>query len=138
MVEEANLEFRLRKIDETRNYILDEIKHNNLMGKKYKKTCKYLTYVEHLLITASTVTGCVSISAFASLVCIPVGITSLAVGINICAITAQIKMYKSIIKKKKKEHDIIVLLGKDNLNTIIILISKALSTHMLVMTNLFQ
>ena len=29
MVEEASLEFRLRKIDETRNYLLDEIKHNN-------------------------------------------------------------------------------------------------------------
>ena len=27
MVEEASLEFRLRKIDETRNYLLDEIKH---------------------------------------------------------------------------------------------------------------
>ena len=29
MVEEASLEFRLRKIGETRNYLLDEIKHNN-------------------------------------------------------------------------------------------------------------
>ena len=27
IVEEASLEFRLRKIDETRNYLLDEIKH---------------------------------------------------------------------------------------------------------------
>ena len=31
MVEEANPEFKLRKIDETRNYILEEIKHNDLM-----------------------------------------------------------------------------------------------------------
>ena len=45
------LEFRLRKIDETRNYLLDEIKHNDLMTEKYKKTCKYLKYVEHLLIS---------------------------------------------------------------------------------------
>ena len=42
MSEEANLEFRLRKIDETRNYFLYEIKHNNLINEKYKKTCKYL------------------------------------------------------------------------------------------------
>ena len=62
----SNFEFRLRKIDETRNYLLDEIKHNDLMSKKYKKTCKYLNYVEHLFILVSTVTGCVSISAFAS------------------------------------------------------------------------
>ena len=39
--EEASLDFRLRKIDETRNYLLDEIKHNDLMSEKYKKTFKY-------------------------------------------------------------------------------------------------
>ena len=38
------------------------------MSKKYKKTSKYLNYVEHLLILDSTVTGCISISAFASIV----------------------------------------------------------------------
>ena len=59
-----------------------------------------------------------SISAFTSLVCVPVGILSSAVGIKICAINAAIKNFKSIIKKKKKKHDKIVLLGKDKLNTI--------------------
>ena len=28
IVEEASFEFRLRKIGETKNYLLDEIKHN--------------------------------------------------------------------------------------------------------------
>ena len=116
MLEEKSLEFRLRKNHETRNYLLDEIKHNNLISKKY---------VEHLLILVSAITGCVLISAFASLVAIHVGITSSAVGITSCAITAWIKKYKSIIKKKLK-HDKIVLLGKDKLNTIEILISKVL------------
>ena len=32
MVKEASLEFRLRKIDETRKYLLDEIKHNDLLS----------------------------------------------------------------------------------------------------------
>ena len=54
------------------------------MSEKYKKTCKYLHYVENLLILVSTVTGCVSISAVASLFFSPVGITSSAVGIKIC------------------------------------------------------
>ena len=40
MVQEASLEFRLKKIDETRSYLLDEIKHNDLMSEKYKKTCR--------------------------------------------------------------------------------------------------
>ena len=65
MIEEASLKFRFRKIDETRNYLLDEKKHNVLMSEKYKKTCRYLNYVEKLLILASTIADCVSISAFA-------------------------------------------------------------------------
>ena len=125
MIEKVNLEFRLKKTDETRSYLLDEIKHNDLMSEKYKKTCNYLNYVEHLLIVASTVTSCVSISAFASLIAIPLGITSSVVGIRICAIAAGIKKYKSIIKQKKK-HNKIVLLVKDKLNSIEVLISKDL------------
>ena len=81
--------------------------------------------LEYLLILVSTVTGCISISAFASLVYVPVSITSSVVGLNICAIIAGIKKYKSIIKKKKKKHDKILVLGKDKLNTIEVLISKA-------------
>ena len=46
------------------------------MGKKHKKVCRVLNYIDHLLIAISTITGCVSISAFASLVDIPIGITS--------------------------------------------------------------
>ena len=48
------------------------------------------------------------------------------VGLNICAITAGIKKCKSIRKKKKKKHDKILVLGKDKINTIEVLISKAL------------
>ena len=50
----SSLEFRLRKIDETRNYLLVEIKHNDLMSERYKKTCEYLNFVEHLLILILT------------------------------------------------------------------------------------
>ena len=46
--------------------------------------------------------GCVSISAFALLIAISVGIASPAVGVKICAITTGIKKYRSIIIKKKK------------------------------------
>ena len=96
------------------------------MSEKYKNTCKYLSYVKHLLILASTVSGCVSISAFTSLVCVSIGITSSAAGINICVITAGIEKYNSVMKKKKKKkkHYKTVLLGKGNLNTIEVLISK--------------
>ena len=126
MTEEASLKFILRKIDETINYLLEEIKHDDLMSEMCKKTYKYLNYVEHLLILVSTITGSVSVSAFASLVCVFVGIKSSAVGIKIYGLTVGIKKHKSIIKKKKKKHDKIVLLVKDKLSTIEVLISKAL------------
>ena len=42
------------------------------MSKKHKKVCRVLNYTEHLLIVISTITGWVSISAFASLVSIPI------------------------------------------------------------------
>ena len=45
----------IKKKNETRSYLWDERKHNDLMSEQYKKT--YLYYVEHLLILASTVTS---------------------------------------------------------------------------------
>ena len=78
------------------------------------------------VILASTITGCISISAFVSLLGIPIGITNSAIGLKICAITVGIKKFKSIIKKKKKKHDKIVLLAKSKLNKIEVLVSKTL------------
>ena len=76
------------------------------------KVCTTLNFIEHIFILASTITRCLSISAFTSIVGIPLEITSSAIGSKICAITAGIKEYKSIIKKKKKKHNKIVLLAK--------------------------
>ena len=96
-------EFRLRNIDETRNYLIEEINQKELMCNKHKKVCWTLNCIEQFLILGSTITGCDSISAFASLVGIPIGITSSAIGLKIFAITAAIKIiYKSIIKKRKR------------------------------------
>ena len=90
MVEEASLDSRLKKPDEIRNDLLDEIKHNDVMSEKYKKTCKYLSYVGKFLILSSIAAGWVSVSVFASLVFVSAGITSSEVAINICAITSVI------------------------------------------------
>ena len=65
------------------------------MSKRHKKVCATLNNIEHFLMLASIITWCVSISAFASLVGIPIAITISATRLKICAITAGIKMYKS-------------------------------------------
>ena len=95
----------MKNIDETKNHFIIEIDQNESMSRKHRKFCKVLNYIEHLLTVISTTTVCVSISAFASLVDIPIEITSSEMGLKICAITAGIKTYKSIIKKKKQKHD---------------------------------
>ena len=65
-------EFRLKNTDE-------------IWNKKHKKVCRGL--IQHLLII---ITGCVSSSAFASLVAIS------AIGLKSCAITVWFKKYKPI------------------------------------------
>ena len=56
--ENISQEFRLKNIDETTNYLIEERNRNELMSKKHKK---------------------VSISAFSFLVDIPIRITSSAI-----------------------------------------------------------
>ena len=83
--EQKSQEFRLKSINETGNSFLEEIKQNELLSRKHKKVCTTLKYIEHALILASKITGCILISAFTSLL----GIT-----------------------KKKKNYNEIVLLAK--------------------------
>ena len=75
---------------------------------------------------ASTITGCASISAFASLVGISILIMSSAIGLKFFAIIARIKKYKLIIKKKKTKHHKTVSLAKSKRHNIEVLIAKAL------------
>ena len=84
------------------------------MSKKLEKV--WITYLLQLLQLLD--------ASFASLVAIPMGITSSTIGLKISVITAGIE--KSIIKKEKKKHDKIILPAKSKLNSIEVLISKAL------------
>ena len=89
MVEKnISLGFKLKNIGETRNYFIEKIEQNELMRKQYKKPCTNVNDIENLLVLASVVTGCISISVFASLADSPIKITSYTVGLKICTITA--------------------------------------------------
>ena len=77
-----NQEFSQKKIDEIRNYLIKEINRNELMSKKRENVSRVLNYIDQPLIVISTNTGCVSISAFASLVDIPIEITSSTTGLK--------------------------------------------------------
>ena len=79
---------------------------NLLICKEHKNVCRYLNYTDELITVISTITRCVSIS--------------------IWVITAGFKKYDSIIKKKEKRHNKVVLLAKYKLNSTEALFSKAL------------
>ena len=85
-------EFRLKIMDETRNYFLEEIEQNELISRKHKKICTDLIYIEHFPILASTITGCISISSFAFLLAIPIGITSPAIGLKLSVMLQELKI----------------------------------------------
>ena len=53
-MDEQNQKSRLKNIDETRNYLTEEINRNELMSKKHKKVCITLNSVGHFLILDST------------------------------------------------------------------------------------
>ena len=71
------------------------------MSEQHKKVSRTVNYLEHFscFVFMLAVSGCVSTSAFTSLVGVPMSIESSAVVLKICVITAGIKKYKSIMKK---------------------------------------
>ena len=78
-----------------------------------------MNYIEHSLIVIATITRRISILDFASLVGIPVGITSSAIGLKICVITAG-------INSKRKKHDKIISLAKFKRSDEFVLINNVL------------
>ena len=94
MVEEnISQKFKLKNIDEARNYFIEEINQNELVSKKHKYVCTTLNYIEHLLMLASLDARCVLISALASLIGIIISTTSSAVELKVCAITPGFTKY---------------------------------------------
>ena len=56
------------------------------MSKKHEKLYRVWNYIEHLPIVISMIRRFVSTSAFSSLINVPIGITSSAIGLKICVI----------------------------------------------------
>ena len=77
------------------------------MSEKHNKVFQALNYI-------FAATSFVSVSTFASLVGILIGVTNSPVGLEICTITA----LSQLSRKKRKKHQHIVLIAKTKLNTI--------------------
>ena len=111
--ENISQKFRLKDIHESKHYFVEEMEKNKLMIKMQKKIFTILNCTGQFLILVYAVTGCISISTFASLLGIPMEIDRSATRLKVCSITAEVKKYMSIIKKKIKKHNKIVLFSKN-------------------------
>ena len=60
--ENISHKFRIKNIDETRIYFIEEINQNEWISMKHRKVCTALNYTKHLLVLVSEVTERVSIS----------------------------------------------------------------------------
>ena len=94
--------FRFKNKDETRNF-LEEMKGNELMTRKHKKVCTTLNYIEHFLVLALTITGCISNSAFASLLGILTEITKILCHGHVLLVIFIARKYKLKYKKQIKK-----------------------------------
>ena len=102
-------QFRLKKINEIRDYFLAEIKERESMSKKISKYFAFFNYFDKPLIVLSVTTGSISIDLFATVIGAPVGIASASFSIAFSISTGLIKKILKTIRNKKKKHSKILM-----------------------------
>ena len=119
-----NQQFMLNEISEIEDYFITEIKERELMSKKL--SISFFDYFDKSLIILSVTSDIVSISSFATVIGIPVGITSASPSLTFSLCTGLVKKISKATRNKKKKHNKIVMLARSKLNSIESKISKAL------------
>ena len=121
-----NQKFRLKKPSEIEDYFIAEIEERELMSKKLSKYFSFFDYFDKSLIDLSVTGGRVSIASFATVIGIPIGITSARISLAFSLCTGLVKKLLKATRNKKKKHNEIVMLAKSKLNSIESKISEAL------------
>ena len=119
-------QFRLSKINETKDYFIAKIKERELMSKRLSKYIASFDYFDKSLIVLSVATGSISIASFATVIGAPAGIIGASCGFTFSITSGFVKKFLKTIRNKKKKHNKIVMLARSKLNSIKSKISKAL------------
>ena len=96
------------------------------MSKKLSKYIAAFDYIDKTLIVLSAANGGIIIISFTSVTGIPARLASAFFTLIFYLATGIIKKLSKITRKKKKKHNIIVMLAKSKLNSIETLMSQAL------------
>ena len=121
-----NQQFRLNKISEIEDYFIAEIKERELMSKKLSKYFSFFDYFDKSLIALSVTSSSISIASFATVIGIPIGITSASLSLAFSLCTGLVKKLSTATRNKKNQHNKIVMLARSKLNSIESKISEVL------------
>ena len=126
---QEKISFRLNKITDIQNLLENNIRDRRSLNKKYSKASKVLNAMEISLTTASIGMGSVGIGLFVTVVAAPI-----ALGLEVTAIVTGgssilCKLINKKLIKKAQKHKEIKILSEAKLNTILDLISKAISDN---------
>ena len=119
-------QFRLNKINGSKDYFIAEIRKRDLMSKILSKYIASFEYLDKLLIVSCAATGSIFIASFVTPVGAPVEIMSASYSLAFSITTGFVKKFLKTIRNKKKKHNKIVMLARSKLNSIESKISKAL------------
>ena len=104
-----NQQFKLNKISAIEDYFITEIKERELMSKKISKHIYFFYYFDKSLIVLSVTNGSVSIASFATVIGVPIGITSAKLSPAFSLCTGLVKKLLKATRIKKKKHNKIVI-----------------------------
>ena len=119
-------QFRLNKINQTKDYFISEIQEREAISEKLNKYIAAFDYFNKTLIVLSAASGVRYIASFTSIISTPVGIASASFNFVFSLTTGTIKTLLKIIRNKKKKHNKTIMLARSELNSIEIIIFQAL------------
>ena len=119
--------YRLDEIHKIRNYFNNEIKERKDIIKKLNKYLVSFDYLNKIFITLSASFGTLSIASYSSVLGTPAGIAGSYLTLIFTIGTGISKSLLKVTKKRKKKHNKIIVLPKNNLNMIDTLLSSALN-----------
>ena len=124
-----NQQFRLNKINETKDDFIVEIKESELTSKRPSKYIASFDYFDKSLIVLSARSGSISIALFATVIGTPVGIASVSLSLTFSLSTGLVRKLLKTPRNTKKKHSKIAMLARSKLNSIESKISEALMNN---------
>ena len=120
------LEFRLNKINEIKDYFVAEIKERELMSKRLNKYIDSFDYFDKSLIVLPVTAGSMFIASFATIIGALVRMMNASFSLAFSITTEIVKNLLKTTRNKKEKHIKTVTLARSNLNSIESNISEAL------------